>query len=200
MRFTSVLVLALSAVAACAVLAGATPLGTITQFAAPGSNIAQVRAGSDGNLWFTDRAGAIGQITTDGVITRFTAGLNPGSQPFSIAMGPDGNMWFTDAGTTSAIGMINPSTHAISEFSAGLNVGSLPAGIALGPDGNLWFTDRGSTGAVGTINPTTHVISEYSSGLSALSKPQQGITAGPDGKLWFTVQPTAAKAIGTIDP
>jgi len=181
-------------------VAGATPLGEITQFAGPGTNIAQVRAGSDGNLWFTDRAGAIGRITTDGVITRFTAGLNTGAQPFSIAQGPDGNMWFTDGGTTPAIGTIDPHTQAISEFSSGLNVGSVPAGIALGPDGNMWFTDRGTTGAVGTINPTTHTINEYTAGLTAASKPQQGITAGPDGNLWFTVQPTAAKAIGTIDP
>src|ERR1041384_2605450 len=92
--------------ATCAGVAGATPLGEITQFAGPGTNIAQVRAGPDGNLWFTDRAGAIGRITTAGVITRFTAGLNPGAQPFSIALGPDGNMWFTDGGTTAAIGTI----------------------------------------------------------------------------------------------
>jgi streptogramin lyase len=78
-------------------VAGAAPLGQITEFAAPGSNIAQVRAGSDGNLWFTDRAGAIGQITTSGVITRFTSGLIAGSQPFSLAVGADGNVWFTDA-------------------------------------------------------------------------------------------------------
>lgn len=181
-------------------VAGATPLGEITQFAAVGSNIAQVRAGPDGNLWFTDRAGAVGQITTDGAITRFTAGLNSGSQPFSIAMGPDGNMWFTDGGTTPAIGTINPTTHAITEFSTGLNAGSIPAGIALGPDGNLWFTDRGATGAVGSINPTTHVITEYTAGLAAGSKPQQGITAAADGNLWFTVQPTSVKAIGMIDP
>src|SRR3954470_9211242 len=101
-------------------VAGATPLGEITQFAAVGSNIAQVRAGPDGNLWFTDRAGAIGQITTGGVITRFTTGLNPGTQPFSDIVGPDGNIWFTDAGTSPAIGMINPNSHAISEFSSGL--------------------------------------------------------------------------------
>jgi len=200
MRFMHLLVLGLLAVASCAAIAGAAPLGAITQFAAPGTNIAQVRAGSDGNLWFTDRAGAIGRITTDGVITRFTAGLNPGAQPFSIAMGPDGNMWFTDGGTTAAIGVINPATQVISEYSAGLNPGSVPAGIALGPDGNLWFTDRGTTGAVGTINPTTHAINEYSTGLAAGSKPQQGVTTGPDGNVWFTVQPTAVKAIGMINP
>jgi virginiamycin B lyase len=181
-------------------VAGAAPLGTITEFPAPGSNNAQVRAGADGSLWFTDRAGKIGRITTDGTITEFNGGMNAGGMPFSIAMGPDGNMWFTDAGTTPAIGMIDPTTQVITEFSSGLNPGSQPAGIASGPDGNLWFTDRGTTGAVGTIDPATHAISEYTNGLAAGSKPQQGIAAGPDGNLWFTVQPTAVKAIGVIDP
>ncbi|MEP6812993.1 MAG: hypothetical protein ABI990_08395 [Actinomycetota bacterium] len=111
--------------ATCVGVAGATPLGQITEFAAPGSNIAQVRAGPDGNLWFTDRAGKIGQITTGGTITEFSSGLNPGSQPFSNVVGPDGNVWFTDApapvATTGAIGMIDLNTHAIAEFSTGLN-------------------------------------------------------------------------------
>jgi streptogramin lyase len=204
MRFTRILVLSLLAVAVGAALAGATPLGAITQFPVSGSNIAQVRAGADGNLWFTDRAGAIGEITTDGAITRFSTGLIALSQPFSIAMGPDGNMWFTDApapaGVTGAIGMIDPSTHAIAEFSTGLNPGSKPAGIALGPDGNLWFTDNNpSAPAIGVINPTTHSISEYSNGLNAGSLPPQGITAGPDGNIWFTDRGTT-KAIGMINP
>jgi streptogramin lyase len=185
----------------CAGVAGATPIGQITEFAAPGTNIAQVRAAPDGNLWFTDRAGAIGRITTVGAITRFGTGngLNTGSQPFSMAVGPDGNLWFSDAGTTSAIGMIDPATQTITEFSTGLNPGSKPAGIALGPDGNLWFTDRGSPAAVGTIDATTHSITEYSSGLNPGSVPQQGISAGPDGNIWFTDQGTT-RAIGMIDP
>jgi streptogramin lyase len=182
-----------------AAVAGAAPLGTITEFANPGSSDAQVRAGSDGNLWFTDRAGKIGQITTGGAITEFSSGLNAGSMPFSIAAGPDGNLWFADQGTTSAIGMINPSTDAITEFSTGLNPGSKPMGIALGPDGNLWFTDQSSgTPAIGMINPTTHVITEYSSGMNAGSVPQQGIVAGPDGNIWFTDKGTK-RAIGMLN-
>jgi streptogramin lyase len=196
------LLLALSFVVVGAGVAGAAPVGTITEFPDPGSNNAQVRAGVDGNLWFTDRAGRIGQITTTGAITRFTSGLNAGAQPFSIAQGPDGNLWFTDAptATASAIGMIDPNTHAIMEFSTGLNPGSKPAGIALGPDGNLWFTDNSaSTPAIGTINPTTHAITEYSSGLNPGSSPQQGIVAGPDGNIWFTDRGTT-RAIGMINP
>ena len=174
--------------------------GTITEFPDAGSNNAQVRAGVDGNLWFTDRAGKIGRITTSGAITEFNAGLNPGSQPFSIASGPDGNLWFTDAGATSAIGMVDPRTHLIQEFSAGLNPGGKPAGIVLGTDGKLWFTDNSaSTPAIGSIDPATHVIIEYSVGLNPGSVPQQGIVAGPDGNIWFTDKGTK-RAIGMIDP
>jgi len=181
-------------------LGGAAPLGAITEFTAPGSNIAQVRAGPDGNLWFTDRAGKIGEITTSGAITEFSSGLNPGSQPFSLAVGRDGNLWFTDAGTTSAIGVLDPATHAISEFSAGLNAGSKPAGITLGPDGNLWFSDSSTTHpAVGTIDPATHAISEFSAGLNPGSSLAQGITTGPDGNVWFTDRGTT-HAIASIDP
>jgi len=132
-------------------VAGAMPLGAITEFAAPGSDPAQVVAGSDGNLWFSDRNGAVGRITTDGTVTEFTNGLNPGSAVRSIAMGRDGNMWFSDPGTIRAVGMINPTTHAISEFS--LPGTSMPL-IAAGPGGNVWFTDSGTSRAIGMINPT----------------------------------------------
>ena len=56
--------------------AGAAPVGAITEFAGlnPGGNPAQVVAGPDGNLWFSDRSGAVGRITTGGAVTEFTAG------------------------------------------------------------------------------------------------------------------------------
>src|SRR4051794_7233357 len=78
----------------CVRVAGAAPLGQITEYGAPGSDPAQVVAGPDGNLWFSDRNGAVGRIATDGTVIRFTTGLNPGSAVRSIAMGADGNMWF----------------------------------------------------------------------------------------------------------
>ena len=83
-------------VAVCAGVAGAATLGQIVEFSAPGTDPAQVQAGPDGNLWFSDRTGSVGRATTAGVISRFTIGLNPGSAVRSIAMGPDGNMWFSD--------------------------------------------------------------------------------------------------------
>ena len=177
--------------------ADAAPLGAITEFGTPGANPAQVVAGPDGNLWFSDRNGAVGRITPDGTVSRFTSGLNAGSAVRSIALGADGNLWFSDPGTTRAIGVIDPTTQAISELS--LSAGSMPLGIAAGPDGNIWFTDSGTTKAIGTINPTTHAISEFSAGLNPGSNLQQGLVAGPDGNLWFTDSGTT-KAIGTINP
>ena len=180
----------------------AAPVGTITEFSSGlnvGANPAQVQAGSDGNLWFSDRSGAVGRITTTGTISEFSTGLNVGASDQSMAMGADGNMWFSDNGTTKAVGMINPTTSAISEFSTGLNAGSLPLGIAAGPDGNVWFTDNGTTKALGVIDLTTHEIIEFSIGLNPGSSPQQGLITGPDGNVWFLDSGTT-KAIGMINP
>jgi streptogramin lyase len=103
-----------------------------------------------------------------------------------ITSAPDGNLWFTD-NVANAIGMINPTTHAMSEFT--VPTGSAPQGITAGPDGNIWFTEW--PGEIGMINPTNHAITE-SAALPTLpdnptvSAKPFAITAGPDGNLWFT--------------
>src|SRR5262249_22304680 len=62
-----------------------------------------------------------------------------GCLPEGITAGPDGNLWFTER-FTDKIGMINPTTHAITDF-AGLTANCAPYGITAGPDGNLWFAE-----------------------------------------------------------
>ena len=57
-----------------------------------------------------------------------------------ITAGPDGNLWFTEH-DADKIGMINPTTHAITEFPVP-TANADPNGISAGPDGNLWFTER----------------------------------------------------------
>jgi streptogramin lyase len=62
------------------------------------------------------------------------------------------------------IGMINPTTHAITEFALpappdGGPSSAKPLAITAGPDGNLWFTQYDHRD-IGLINPTTHAISE----------------------------------------
>ena len=71
-------------------------------------------------MWFSDQGktiGAVGRISTNGVITEFGR-LSPGGFSRGIAAGPDGNLWFTDQGTTKAVGMIT-TAGAISEFTGG---------------------------------------------------------------------------------
>ena len=163
---------------------------TITEFSTgltPNVNApVGITTGPDGNLWFADEAGAIGQITPMGGITEFSVGLTlAGSSPRSITVGPDGNLWFADR--TGAIGQVIPGASGaaptITEFST--PIGSAPESITAGPDGNLWFAD--GDGAIGRVVPGANgaapTIAEFSTGLNSQSEPL-GITTGPDGNLW----------------
>ncbi len=116
-----------------------------------------ITTGPDGNLWFTETmANRVGMInpTTHAIADFFLP--TPNSYPSSIMSSPDGNLVFTEAGrlnfylgggfvTTplgvSAIGEINPATHAITTVpTPSVNTNAL--GITVGPDGNLWFTEE----------------------------------------------------------
>jgi streptogramin lyase len=133
-------------------------------------------------------------------ITEFPLSSPSGNAISGITAGPDGNLWFTDKGG-SDIGMINPTTHAISLFPTP-TAGAFPRGITAGPDGNLWFTED-SANKIGEINPTTHAIAEFALPTNAsgghVNYPYS-ITAGPDGNLWFASTGTGQGAIGEISP
>jgi streptogramin lyase len=124
-------------------------------------------------------------------ITEYNApSFGVGSNTWGITAGADGNLWFTEQ-TSNRIGVINPTTDAISEFVLP-TTGSYPRGITAGPDGNLWFTEF-QANKIGMINPTTDAISEFVSGGGP-----QDIASGPDGNLWFTEY--GANKIGMINP
>jgi virginiamycin B lyase len=150
-----------------------------------------IARGSDGALWFADRMGGIGRITSQGVATVYCCASGG---PYGIAAGPDGAMWFTEGPmpdqtvnpprTGGMIGRIS-STGAFTEYSTGLSQDVGFGGITTGPDGALWFTESGnSVSRIGRIT-SGGAITEYSAGLSQGSRPE-GITLGPDGALWFT--------------
>jgi streptogramin lyase len=113
----------------------------------------------------------------------------------SITPGPDGNLWFTET-APNAIGMINPTTHAVSSFAVP-TANAEPDGITAGPDRNIWFTEL--TGhKIGMINPTTDAISEFS--LPTTNARPNAITVGPDGNIWFTESTVGPQQIGEINP
>ena len=171
----------------------------ITEFSAgisPGSGPADITAGADGNLWFTEeRGGRVARITPGGQVTEFSQGISPDSAPHGIDLGPSGNVWFTEfsGGSAGRISRITPSG-AVTGFSAGLSPFGFPRDIATGPDGNLWFTqpliDR-----VGRITPDGQ-ITEFSDGITPGSLPV-GIARGPGG-IWFTEN--SGDRIGRITP
>ena len=80
------------------------------------------------------------------------------------------------------IGMINPTTHAITEFPIP-TASSGPEGITAGPDGNLWFTEnmRQPDRDDQPDDPRHHRVRRPHRRCQSY-----GITAGPDGNLWFT--------------
>jgi streptogramin lyase len=164
---------------------------TINEFPiTAGSTPANIAAGPDGNLWFTEEsANQIGTINPSTHAVSEFAVSTVGGAPLGITAGPDGNLWFTEE--SAKIGTINPSTHLITEFPFP-TAGSSPDAITTGPDGNLWFTEFFGN-KIGQINPSTHVISEF----PAAGTPG-GITVGPDGNLWFTE--ADGNAIGQINP
>jgi streptogramin lyase len=173
-----------------------TPAGVITEFSAGisrNSYLADIAAGPDGNLWFTEqgsrvpgRSGrsGIGRITLAGVVTEFRAGISEHSVPNGIAAGPDGNLWFTER-EANQIGRITPAG-VVTEFSAGAN--TYPQSIAAGPDGNLWFTGQLGISRITTGGVVTGFRSNVFDG--------HGVTAGPDGNVWFA----GAEGIGRVTP
>ena len=152
-----------------------------------------IASGPDGNLWFTERNGHVGKISTSGIVTAFvipSAGVIGGVAtgiPGSITTGPDGNLWFTEY-STSCIpcictiygGIIAKVTldGVITEFALADTTATVTA-IVTGPDGNLWFTE--SAGKIGRITPAGS-ITEFP--LQPGSTPVSIVT-GPDLNLWF---------------
>jgi streptogramin lyase len=152
----------------------------------PGANLASLAVGSDGNLWFSDKAnGAIGMFNpTTHTSTEFPL-PRVRDTPGLITPGPNGDLFFTafiGESSSYAIGEINPTTQAITMTSLP-NGQAIPIAITAGPDGNVWFNEQIGTGfKIGMLDPTTDVITDFAGGSSG------GITTGPDGNLWYDGQ------------
>ncbi len=155
-----------------------------------------ITIGPDGNLWFAANT-AIGTInTTTDAITMFPLPPSPGSgweglydipDPIGITTGPDGNIWFANWAGNS-IGMIDPTTHAITEFPIPNDVpdqccGPAPFDIVAGSNDAVWF-DLAASDQMGEIN---------------LSPPNSGST-GPAGGFSPASPPAAASPPTTASP
>jgi streptogramin lyase len=150
-------------------------------------------ADTKGAIWFTDAGAtpAIGMINPKAK-TIVEYNLQPGSVPWNPAYDRVHNLvWFTDQRKpTGAIGVLDPTTKAITEYTTGLIHGSHPVALVVDARGNVWFTDDNDPRpAIGMLNGATHMIHEYESGLVAHSLPR-GITIDPAGRVWFADERT----------
>jgi streptogramin lyase len=147
----------------------------VTELALPATaQPAGITAGSDGNLWFAERAGnKIGRITPAGTLTEYAV-PTANAAPTGISTGPDGNIWFAE-NTASKIARITPGG-VVSEFT--LAQGSIPRHTVAGPDGAVWYLDTGKIGRITTWGQVTT--------FSASAAAPTSLTACSDGNLWYT--------------
>ncbi len=157
-----------------------TTAGAVTTFTIPGSsrNSMGITKGPDGNMWFTDLAGAIGRITPAGAVKEFTI-PTASSKPVGIAAGHDGNLWFTESGSSpSKVGRIT-TAGVIKEFNLP-TPGAVPGSIVAAPDGNLYvgYTGAGKLARVSTAG----VVTEFTTPSGSIN----ALTIGPDNEVWIS--------------
>jgi hypothetical protein len=167
------------------------PSGEVSAFSKglrKGAIPANITAGPDGAMWFTDVAGRIGRVDMHGAIREFPIGRaivdgRPYFEPSRpILAAPDGTLWFI-AGPDS-IGRMSPSGHVkfLAPHSsyrgpeAWGDQGEL-VGLAAGPDGDVWFTR--DSGEVARIDPTGRVKTVTNRLANAY-----GIAFGAGGSAW----------------
>ncbi len=108
--------------------------------------VVQLTAGTDGNVWFTDDTGKIGNVTPAGAVTEFPIpqyAVAPYGHAYGIITAPDGSFWFTYGHMTSFPGYTCRLGHA---GAAGVVASYAIAecvtpSLAFGPDHNIWLAE-----------------------------------------------------------
>ncbi len=175
-----------------AVFTKPTTVGNFTEFsvASANSNLRQMTAGPDGNIWVTQsNARKIAKITLDGTVKEYAIPTN--ANPYDIVAGPDQALWFTLA--TIKLGRI--TTDGVATEHPILAVADASAidryGIATGPDGNIWIAEYNAN-AISKVTASGEVKRFFTAGGP------RHIATGPDGNLWFTQ--TGSNKIARITP
>ncbi|MGH7685241.1 MAG: virginiamycin B lyase family protein [Candidatus Dormibacteria bacterium] len=186
-----------------------TPKGSISQFRIPDptNRVADITAGPDGALWFTEAPGAhVGRITTSGTITEFVvpgvAGNLLPTAVQNITAGPDGAVW----ATLDPVGIVRIATDGSTQsFATPQNVGGCCAGfgpnaINAGPLGSLWFTKSLQSSVwIGRLS-TSGEIAIYPVPASVAAYGGTVIAAGPDNAVWFGEQNMIVRMSSTATP
>lgn len=169
-----------------------TPAGEVSEFSRgllKGAIPANITAGPDNAMWFTDTVGRVGRIDANGVIHEFPIGRpirSEGRPPFEpsrpIVAGPKQSLWFIAGPNT--IGRMSTSGHVRfftphSSYRGDEALGERGelVGLAAGPDGDLWFTRE--SGEVARMDGSGHVRTVTNRLVKAY-----GIAFGKGGVAW----------------
>jgi formylglycine-generating enzyme required for sulfatase activity/streptogramin lyase len=141
-----------------------------------------ITAGSDGNVWFVEKAWRVGRVVVKPVPTIADFPLpRYGTAANDIAAGPDGNLWYAaDRGVVGRVLAIWPESILEIQLRTKKADSSI---IAVGPDGNLWVAQSG-TGTIARIRPAApHTVTELR--LPGAATEPKGLCASP-GYLWLS--------------
>jgi streptogramin lyase len=161
---------------------------TINEFPLPASSTEPdyIRAGPDGNVWFTvNGQNALGRITPVGQITELPLGFTIDGD---FVFGKDGNIW---VGGGTHITEINTQGVHLRDYVLPSANGNSVIYPAVSADGSIWCTEF-SASMIAQITPGGQ-ITEFS-----IPFPAHEIITGPDGNLWF--DGASQHAIGRITP
>jgi virginiamycin B lyase len=134
-------------------------LGLVTTYTTNGK-IVQLTAGADGNVWFTDDAGTIGNVTPAGAVREYAIpqyARSPYGHAYDIVTAPDGTYWFTYGHMTSfdnhscRLGH-STATGAVTSY---VIAECVTSALAFGPDHNIWLAEsrRAKIGIFSSFDP-----------------------------------------------
>jgi streptogramin lyase len=159
-----------------------TTTGGITEYTLPtvGAFPTYIINGPDGNLWYVDEAHTLGQVTTSGVVTSFTA-TNPGG----LTVGPDNNLWMLEF-NGDTVDVFNTSGAMMTSYGSNFSPANLQGeAIITGPDGNLWFNTFSGDNVVKMSSGGAAVGYVYTSQVTGVLRQMAN---GPDGNVWIADQ------------
>jgi len=156
---------------------------------------AQIVAGPDGRLWFTESnpatteptgpdddqgTGYVAAITTSGAVSEYPV-PTANAQPRGITVGPDGALWFTER-RGNRVGRVTTGGE-VTEFNELPTADSRPGRIIAPGDGNLWVAegDGNRLAVVDTSGQATELAE-----LATKGGEPAGMAVDAQGTLWIT--------------
>ena len=148
---------------------------------------------SHGNVWFSEIAGKIGEITPSGSLTEISLPVAISVEATGITVDSSNTVWvnFGHLGLTSNDSSFYVASYAGGAFTVYNLTGSVfePQGIAVDSHGNIWLTQH-ATSIISEFNPSTGYFRSISTSIPPWDVDNYSLPyfldVAPDGGVWFT--------------